>query len=161
MNEPVSREMSLAEVVDGLHPTRSARDEFKRLSKERTDHQDHSRKIGLRCAEALIGKWPTLHLDGFDVDMAAILIGVNLPTCMTELELDLEQFDNENPPVPVDTSRSIGSRLRKALGVDGVSTIEAIEIAIIWLSKDAEVRARQQEVIYRADQLAPDGADCD
>ncbi len=98
-------------------------------------HRDHSLKIGLRCAEALAAKWPTLHLDGFDVDEAAALISAYIPSCMVELELEMEQHDRENPPVPVDTSRSIGSRLRKALGVEDVSTIEAIELAILQLAK--------------------------
>lgn len=105
------------------------------VATERKKHRDHSRKIGLRCAELLVREWPTLHLDGFDVDRAAVLIAVELPTCMIEFELAVEQDIKANPPEPIDPSRSIGARLRKALGVDDVSTLEAIEIAIVRLTK--------------------------
>ncbi len=125
--------MPLRQLVRNLRKARCEENEMS--DDERDRHRDHSRKIGLQCAEALKDKWPTLHLDGFDVDEAAILIGACLPGCMVELQIEMEQYDSEHPPVPVDTSRSIGSRLRKALAVEDVSTIEAIEIAILRLRR--------------------------
>jgi len=49
---------------------------------------------------------------------------------MTEYELCAEDYGRDYPPEPRDPSKSIGNRLRTALGVEDVSTLQAIEIAI-------------------------------
>ena len=109
------------------------------MATEREKHRDHSRKVALRCAELLVREWPTLHLDGFDVDRAAVLIAVELPACMIQFELEIEQDLKDHPQEPVDPSRSIGARLRKALGVGDVTTLQAIEIAIVRLTTGGDV----------------------
>ena len=94
-----------------------------------SEHEDHSRKIALRCVEALERRWPNLCMEGFDIDEATDELAMMIPCCVQEAESAMAEMDKDEdaqpPPGP-----SLISQLRIALGLESGSIRTTLELAI-------------------------------